>query len=156
METKVCSKCGVEKELSEFYLAYGKPVARCKKCFNEDNKNSKNRKKYLYEYCRTEDYRSKKRNSAKIRAKTDNQKAYQLEYRKTENFKLRAKKRRQTDSYKLGHRKNQKLYEKTDKGIEANVKFVLKNKIGAIPPSDLIELKILIIKTKRLCKTLKS
>jgi Autographiviridae endonuclease VII len=29
---KKCSKCGVEKDLSEFYLQRGKPRAACKKC----------------------------------------------------------------------------------------------------------------------------
>lgn len=33
MDMKICSKCGVEKELSEFYLTrYGNPAAACKVC----------------------------------------------------------------------------------------------------------------------------
>ena len=32
MDFKVCRKCKVEKQIDEFYLFYGKPTARCKKC----------------------------------------------------------------------------------------------------------------------------
>lgn len=35
---KTCTKCGVEKELTEFYTRQSRPLARCKKCTLEANK----------------------------------------------------------------------------------------------------------------------
>lgn len=32
MDTKVCSKCGEEKELAKFYKRKGRPIAQCKSC----------------------------------------------------------------------------------------------------------------------------
>jgi hypothetical protein len=45
METKICSKCKVEKSISEFYKYYSKSISklriqsRCKLCLSEDNKS---------------------------------------------------------------------------------------------------------------------
>jgi hypothetical protein len=44
METKKCKLCEKEKGLNEFYLCAGKYSSRCKKCFNEYQKNNPNRK----------------------------------------------------------------------------------------------------------------
>lgn len=33
---KICTKCGVDKPLSEYYLSEGKPRSRCKICFSAD------------------------------------------------------------------------------------------------------------------------
>ena len=47
METKKCSKCGVEKNVCEFYLIKGdKYRSRCKLCYTESTKTySKNNRK---------------------------------------------------------------------------------------------------------------
>ena len=62
--TKICTKCKIEKSITEFYTKNKKPISRCKKCDNEkrkinnikakllltkeqiDNKNLKRRLKY--------------------------------------------------------------------------------------------------------------
>ena len=53
-----------------------------------------------------------------------------------------------------------KKYRTTEKGIETNIKCSafkqLKNQIGENPPPELVEVKVLIIKTKKLCKTSKN
>lgn len=40
MATKICSKCGKEKDISEFYFdnINGGPRSMCKKCYNENRK----------------------------------------------------------------------------------------------------------------------
>jgi len=38
---KICNQCGIEKDLSEYYCARGKPVARCKECVYNYIKNQR-------------------------------------------------------------------------------------------------------------------
>lgn len=42
-QTKVCSKCLKYLDYSMFYVVYGKALARCKTCYNQDCKSYKER-----------------------------------------------------------------------------------------------------------------
>jgi hypothetical protein len=44
MDTKKCKLCNVEKGLNDFYKCGGRYASRCKKCFNEYQKNNPNKK----------------------------------------------------------------------------------------------------------------
>ena len=48
------------------------------------------------------------------------------------------------------------IYIKSDKRIKNSIRLRLKKQIGETPPPELVEVKLLIIRTKRLCKTLKN
>lgn len=62
METKVCSRCGEEKELSKFY----KNVAKCKSCYREYQEEMKATPKYQE---KLRQYREKTREQVKKRSK---------------------------------------------------------------------------------------
>lgn len=43
MEKKVCSKCGRELPVTEFYMKLGKPRSRCKSCEDEEHRKWRER-----------------------------------------------------------------------------------------------------------------
>lgn len=58
METKICSKCNIEKNIDEFYIrtATGKPDKKCKKCVIEkqiEYDNSDRGRERSKQYCRS-------------------------------------------------------------------------------------------------------
>ena len=147
---KTCRICGIEKEDSFFYVGY----LICKSCSAERYKSQ--RYKYQKEYRQSEKYKEsikKYRQSKKGREASkkyrqseklmEYQKEYQKEYRQSEKCKDSKKKYRQSEKGR-----ETVLYE--------NTKYNLKKQIGETPPPELVEVKVLINKTKQLCKTLKS
>ena len=86
-------------------------------------------------------------------------------YNHSEKGKLRSKKSQQSDKNKLRqkiHRQSEEYklyrinYRKLGAGRINDVKYHLKKEIGETPPLELVEVKLLTIKTKQLCKTLKN
>ena len=44
-EVKVCTKCEIEQELTEYYMSRGKPQSQCKSCARKQKKDYKARKR---------------------------------------------------------------------------------------------------------------
>jgi hypothetical protein len=133
---KRCTKCGIEKPMDEFYKYKTRKVVYrtvCKSCIKEQNKK-----------CRLDNL---ERNKASVRK-------WHLE--NPERVKALHKK-----WYFENHEKVKELTEKwrlenPEKYALSNIKSRLKKQIGETPPPELVEVKLLINKTKRLCKTLKN
>jgi hypothetical protein len=117
MSTKKCTKCGVEKELSEFNKSSRNKSgvrAECQKCQREHGRNFRllNYEKEL-ERCRKKDKtyiaNGKRKEWTKAWRKTEKGKAWLKEYveryreRKNELAKIRMKPKRQTPEYKAKH-----------------------------------------------------
>ena len=49
METKICSNCSIEKEITEFYLNGSKPQSQCKECIKIKTKKYKENNKEKYQ-----------------------------------------------------------------------------------------------------------
>jgi len=147
METKICSKCGEEKELSEFvkdkHCKYG--VSRqCKMCANESD-----RKSYLNN--------PEKAKEASKRYYLNNPE-YSKQYRISNPEKVKeAKKRYRIKNQEKLNETNKRYYlNNPEKAFYRRVRNRLKEQIGGEPPKELVEIKSLIIKTKKLCKTSKN
>jgi len=105
---------------------------------------------------RCNDYKSKNKESLeeyrKKYVKSEHGINVLKEYHKTEKYKQYKKERKKSES-------NQK-YLKSDKRKDVanryRTKKYITKQIGETPPPELVEVKLLINKTKRLCKTLKS
>ena len=118
---KTCTKCGIEKDESEFHKSKdGKNGlrARCKVCCNSEVRewkleNAEKRKEYAERW-----YREHKEAVA-ARNKKYRLKNLDMEYRHCAERRL-------------------------------------KKTIGEVPPPELVEARLLIAKTKKLCKTLKN
>jgi hypothetical protein len=133
---KTCAKCGIEKPLDEFYK--DKTVKdghrnKCKSCILECNK-----KWYL-------------ENPERVKAL---KKKWYLE--NTEKVRAYDKKWCLENSEKEKKRHKKWCLENPEKLIYSKTKSKLKKQIGETPPPELVEVKLLINKTKRLCKTLKN
>ena len=126
---KTCTKCGEVKPLDEFYR-WSDICKNCKieyqKIYSSENSEKIKKSKKIY----------RSENSEKIK---ESQKIYRSE-----------------NSEKA--KEYQKIYrsENTEKVKYIEIKQNLKRQIGATPPPELVEIKVLINKTKRLCKTLKN
>ena len=155
---KTCSKCGVEKDESEFSKAnHHKDGLRsqCKKCRSEYQKEyQKSDKRKESEKRRNKS--DKRKEWEKKRRQSDKRKEYMKEYQKeyvqSDKYKEYQKKRRKLEDYK----NRQKEYQKSDKYKEYQIAYNLKSTTGVTPPPELVEVKLIINKTKQLCKTLKS
>jgi hypothetical protein len=131
---RVCKKCGEQRE----------DVGRCSNC------NREYQKKYYLE-----NHEKHKERSIKWRLENpDYQRKYRLENPEKINegkrkwcLENREKEKERSRKYRL---ENPEIYKKTQ--IRRN----LKNQIGETPPPELVEIKLLINKTKQLCKTLKN
>lgn len=156
METKTCRKCGIDKPISEFH----RKQSMCKCCFKEYCKVRRQSEEYRE---RNKEYEKKRRQSEKYK---EYQKAYMIKYKQTQNYKDSIKKWKSSEKYKEYYKKYQKLekrkeanllYRQTEKGKEVvkriAMRILLKNLIGAEPPKELVEAKLLINKIKKLCKT---
>jgi len=73
-----------------------------------------------------------------------------------EKIKEQLKKDRDKNPEKYNERKKKYRSENTEKVKYSEIKQNLKRQIGETPPPELVEIKVLINKTKRLCKTLKN
>lgn len=161
---KTCTKCGVEKDEGEFYK-YSENnnghkrhsskdgcVSPCKECFKEYRKNHREKRKesariYYQKYKKSEKYsedHDKRRNSKK-------------EYQNSSNGRITIKRYRQSEKCKKIERDAwmssiSLLDDKyIIKQLRADMGLTTKT-IKEYP--ELIEVKRIIIKTKRLCKTL--
>jgi len=137
VNTKKCNKCGIEKELSEFYKEktgkYG-VVAKCKVCKREYQKEYRQRpevkqqtKEYLKEYAQKPEVKEyqkeyqkeyKQRPENKERAK-EYQKEYQKEYRQRPEVKKRI------NEVRREYRK--KLY---DSDLNFKIAHILRTRLG--------------------------
>lgn len=121
IEMKTCTKCGVEKNESEFHKSNdGKNGlrAQCKACRNSEVrewklKNVEERKEYAEKWYR--------------------------EHKKAVSCRMKEYRLKNLDKEYLNRLKNR-----------------LKKTIGEAPPPEFVEARLIISKTKRLCKTLKS
>ncbi len=162
---KVCSKCGIEKDESEFNKNKRHKdglTSECKKC---NRIYHKNREKSI-----------ERKNTVKKYRTSDNYKLFKSNYQKSEKYKKykreRNRKKRElyllSDEYKIIQFKkseNRKLvkyrYNNSEKG--KLTRYInsenqnLKKQIGKTPPPELVETKLLILKIKKLlCETSKN
>ena len=153
METKICTKCGVEYPATKEYFYVRKERksglgCTCVKCIRERDK--------LYRKNNSEKFKEKGKkwrdeNPEKVRQ-------YQKDYVEKNRDKIKENrgKYREINPEKI-KAKRKRLFEKNpDIHIRRGVKRRLEKQIGAHPPPELVEIKVLINKTKRLCKTLKN
>jgi hypothetical protein len=79
---KICTKCGEEKELSEFYTNYGHLdgyTTQCKQCVQEYRQNNKEKiKEYYKKYCQN----NKEKIKEGLKKYRQNNKKYFKEYHK--------------------------------------------------------------------------
>jgi len=172
---KVCSKCGEEKPLSEFGklkesrdgLNY-----KCKQCcreyFNDYYKNNTDiYRKIRKKYNSKQEVKDRVNELRKI-SYSENPQKYREKSKKWRELNI-DKAKYTVNNYRIKNKDkcielNKKWFEnnpdyskkwwKSDSGIRSNVKRYLTEKIGDNPPQELIEVKLLINKTKKLCKTL--
>lgn len=146
---KTCSKCKEDKLMIDYYIIYGKYLARCKDCVKSDckkyvNANSEKRKKYQDEY--------NKKNK-------DKQKIHKIKYRQKSRVYLRKKAveryAKNRDVLLDQTKKQQQMYADTlhDAYMKQHMRKLGYTKQQIIDYPELTETIKLIIKTKRLCKT---
>lgn len=152
-QTKVCTKCGVEYPATREYFYANKKYkfgvcSACKKCKQLETKKwrDKNPEKYL-------SMRKKRyvKNSEKRKATA---KKYYAE--NTEKNLARSKNWRHENPEKSRASTRNWQNKNPEKVQYIATKNNIKKQIGAPPPPELVEIKVLINKTKRLCKTLKN
>jgi len=95
METKVCKKCGEEKEVAQFYLCHGKPRNACKSCTKAQNNRwySDNREAVC------------KRTNAYYEEHKSEYAEYNAKYRKNNPDTCRKATRRYRDKDRVSYRK---------------------------------------------------
>ena len=152
---KTCKKCGVEKEESEFYKgAQNKDGLKswCKECCASYAKkyNLENSHKFR-EYQKTQRIKN-----------ADILKERQAKYRNENRDLLRSKYSEAGKKYRLKYPEKAALKQKrhyenlNDFVITKSLKRIGLSEIDIKENPELIEIKRIIIKTKRLCKTLKN
>lgn len=139
---KACSKCGIEKDENEFVKnkkyrdGFELSCKMCRKIYNQSEKHKECLKKYRQSE-KFEEYLKKYRQSEKHK---EYQKKYQKKYKQLEKYK-----------------KYHKEYKQSENGKKTDIKYLLKRQIGETPPPELVEIKLLIYKTKKsLCETSKN
>ena len=111
----------------------------CSKCGIEKDEN---------EFVKNKKYRDGFELSCKMCRKIYNQSEKHKEYQKKYQ-----KKYKQLEKYKKYH----KEYKQSENGKKTDIKYLLKRQIGETPPPELVEIKLLIYKTKKsLCETSKN
>lgn len=155
MYTKVCSKCGEEKLLTEFYERKfaeknSYHYSYCKKCMKESMiKYSKSEKaiEKRKERQQKEEYKIYQKKWYTLKSKE-----YLKEYRKTEKFKDYQNKfqteYKKTENCKQSNRK----YLRSENARKCRIRCALKKEIGSTPPEDLVELKKLTIDVNKFIK----
>ena len=114
MQSKTCSKCSVEKEITEFYKNKGGKfgvMSICKNC--------------RHEHQQTDNYKQYQKQYRKKYIKTNVAKEIQKKYRQSDSSKKYQKQYRQGDNYK----QYQKQYHQTDKCKDARKKYNQKPEI---------------------------
>lgn len=91
-ETKICSKCKIEKEITEFYMSLGKPRSYCKKCGNEYHTNYVNK------------------NKEKVKTKIKERYRKNIEQNRYKQRKYREENREKVDNYNKKYYKEHKDY----------------------------------------------
>ena len=139
---KQCSKCNEWKEEGEFGIGRN----QCKKCRNNDIKETKLK------------YREKYLNMQKMYRK-NNPNLNKLWHLNNPESRKESNKKRYLKNKSLIDKQNKKwLLENPEKRKDIANRYAVKKSLGkqgiSDAPTDLIECKLLIIKTKRLCKTL--
>lgn len=128
MKNKVCGKCGILKNVNEFYIDYRRKVPRdkCIECFNESQKQwRQNRKEYLIQW-RIDN--KPKRDEWK-KENLEHIKEYKKNYRKSENHLNYMQSYRQTDSHK--QRRREIVKNRYDNDLNYKIKTNLRNRINA-------------------------
>ena len=120
MQTKICSKCMIEKPITEYYknskCKYG-VVGQCKSCYEKYRQDNKeNAKQWRKEYYQRQDVKERQKQNNKIYYQQNKEKfaEYDKKYREEHKEQLRNYKKRiyQTEEYK------QKRKEYNDKNRE--------------------------------------
>ena len=174
---KTCAKCKVEKDEGEFgKLKQNRDGINntCKQCnrdyFNNYSKENRDicnkiRAKYMDNLevrKRVNELRnlSYNKNPQKYRRKSKDWREKNIDKAIETERNYRSKNKEKCNELTRIWFANNKNYShnwrKSDKGIFLNAKRCLKKQIGETPPHELVEIKVLINKTKALCKTLKS
>lgn len=122
---KICSKCKIKKEESEFYKDRRHSdglFSQCKDCFREYQKTDKckeYKREYQRKYRKTDKYKERQKEYMKDYSKTEKYKAYQKKREKTDKCKAYRKAYKKTDRYK----EYQKEYRKTNEWKEYKKKW---------------------------------
>lgn len=150
METKRCTKCGVEKHESEF--AKNKTLKDglsyyCKKCLSE---YSKKYRVENYENVKEKEKKYRVENRDKVKSAVRKWQEKNKEKTIETIVKWQKENKEKTKEYHI------KWSNKNQNMAYYSQKQRLKKQIGETPPPELVEVKLLINKTKRLCKTLKN
>lgn len=179
METKVCKKCGEEKGIDSYYSKGNgdtRTLAECKKCTNERAKKYREENKVKLSLSRKSNYykvaeQNKKRckewyENNKERAIELSKKFAQKNAEKVKEYKIKsAKKNRvrkleRAREYNKNNPDKRRIKKRNDVAMLKNyyVKDILVR--SKFPKehitTELIEVKTLIIKTQRLCRTSKN
>ena len=130
METKKCSKCGVEKELCEFHKQSSNKTgyrASCKNCRKTEKEKNK-----LYKEKNKEKIRIN--NNIWLKNNLDYMKKYQKEYnlKNREKLNLKLKKWKEKNREKNLEKVNKKKKEKYDNNLEYKLKHLLRSRINKI------------------------
>jgi hypothetical protein len=122
-------------------------IIKCERCGVEVEANGSNRK-----FC-NDCIKDKSKERKKEYRKSHKYKEYKKEYQKTDKSKEYHKEYRKSDKYK----EHKKEYEKTDTQTKHRIKKYIQNQYQITDiPKEIIETKLIIIKTKRLCKQLQN
>lgn len=157
METKTCNKCGEVKSLDEFYKnksikdGYNCSCRECSKIYRKKYRQSEKYKEYQKKY---EISRKKERNEYFAIYKNSYKRKEAIDrycIKNKDKIKERSKKYYIENKEKL--KKYRKNYFNDGRFDISKTKHLLKKEIGCVPPKELIEVKLLILKTKKLCKT---
>lgn len=157
METKTCNKCGEVKSLDEFYKnksikdGYNGSCRECSKIYRKKYRQSEKYKEYQKKY---EISRKKERNEYFINYKNNGKikENYDRYYLKNKD-KIKERNSKYYIENKEKLKKYRKNYFNDGRFDISKTKHLLKKEIGCVPPKELIEVKLLILKTKKLCKT---
>ena len=164
METKVCTKCGKEKNESDFPKIKNGIRSICKHCCYERDKESKRNYRIKNKEKLNEYNKIKMREIYKINPQLCREREKKSRIKNPNHYSELKKLRRQKykekikEYNKLGHVKQRiKGYKSTeyykDLSLRYRTKKYLKKQIGLTPPPELLETKILDLKIRRLCKT---
>jgi DNA-directed RNA polymerase subunit RPC12/RpoP len=163
---KTCTRCGIEKPLDEFNKSKNRKDGyqyECKYCKSErfkkwrleniERKKAYNKKWNLENPEKSKSYikKWKLENTEKV---IESNKKWNLENQ--EKVKTYLKKWNSENTERKKYYNKKWRLENQDKIYYIEQKRILKKQIGETPPPELVEVKLLINKTKRLCKTLKN